>query len=587
MDSTPPAVTSPGGTSGSRRATAGVVLLSYLVLTVLFTRPLVRAPATTIEWGGGDPLLVAYILSWGAHGLFREPARVFDAPFLHPTRNTLSLSDHLLSISGPFAPLALLGEPLLFYNVTVFASFFLSAAIFFAYLRRIGCAVFPAWLGGVLFAFTPWRYGQLGHAQLLYTWWIALTLLAMEVWIARPRWAPAIAAGISFALVFEASVYHALFFASFLVAYLPVRLASPTSRGGITAGRALLHAVAALGVAGILLAPSLIAYRRMAAALPPVNRLEELVSRGADLFDYANPSSIPCVWGRFTRFDHPYSDLHWEMHAFPGGLALLAVIGVPVVVLFRRKAGNSPRSVAPALAAGAFLCFLLSLGPVLHVGGRALRVPMPYGFLHGHAPGFRALRVPARASFYVALSGAALAAIGIEMLLRRARGPRVAASIRVAAAAVGLLDVAPTALPYKAPVDYDRLRLAMSATPPLSTSGADLVLPVGAASGYVAPLASAPAFRPLVNGQSGYLPPVNRRIFETLEKNQFGPAQSQVLRLLGVRRLFLDRTHLPAPVESAVLAELTRSGARPRSAGTWADFHVVLIDWPAGGRENR
>jgi len=276
------------------------------------------------------------------------------------------------------------------------------------------------------------------------------------------------------------------------------------------------------------------------------------------------------------------------MHAFPGALALISLIGVPVAVLLRRKAGDGPRSVVLALAAGAFVCFLLSLGPVLHVGGHALRVPMPYGFLHGHVPGFRALRVPARGSFSVALTGAALAAIGIELLLRRARGPRVAASIRVAAAALGLLDVAPTALPYRAPVDYGRLRIAMNATTPSpSTSGADLVLPVGAASGYAAPLASAREFRPLVNGQSGYLPPLNRRIFETLGENRFGPAQSQVLRLLGVRRLFLDRTRLPAPVESAVFSELTRSGGRPRSAGTWADYRVVLIDWPAVGRENR
>ena len=568
-----------------RRGGVAVVLLSYLALTVVFTYPLVRAPATTVEWGRGDPLLVAYIVRWGSHALFRQPDRLFDAPFLHPTRNTLSLSDHLLSVALPFSPLALLGRPLLLYNATVFASFFLSAAIFFAYLRRIGCGVFPAWLGGVLFAFMPWRYGQLGHAQLLYTWWIALTLLAIEIWIARPGFLRAAAVGFSFALVFEASVYHAYFLAFFLLGYLLVRLMLRTPDvHNVRPRTALLHVLSALAIAGALLLPSVLAYRRMAASLPTVNRLGELVGRGADILDYANPSSLPRLWGRFTRLDHPSSDVPWEMHLFPGALALAAAVLVPIALIVRRRTLDPPATAVPALAAGAFVCFLLSLGPVLHVGGRSIGFPMPYGFLHAHVPGFSALRVPARASFYVGLAGAALAAIGIQTILRATRSPRLAGSIRVAAAALALIDVAPHALPYLPSVEYDRLQVAMSAASP-PAPGADLILPVESSSGYAAPLASAPLFRPIVNGVSGYLPPANSRIFEVLKEKDFGPMQSQVLRLLRVSRVLLDRTRIAAPAETAILEELSRAGAGPRSTGIRAGYHVVLLSWPrASGR---
>jgi hypothetical protein len=233
----------------------------------------------------------------------------------------------------------------------------------------------------------------------------------------------------------------------------------------------------------------------------------------------------------------------------------------------------------------------LSVGPILHAGGRAIAVPLPYRFLHAHMPGFSGLRVPARASFYPGLAGAALAAIAIEALLRGPRLPRrgpVATSVRVALAAVVLLDVAPHALPYRAVPEYDRLRVAMSAgSPPPSGSGVDLVLPISTSAGYAAPVASAPTFRRLVNGMSGYLPPPNGRTFEAFSEETFGSRQSDRMRDLNVERLFLDRTRMAASMESSILGELSRSGGHPRSGGVRAGYHVVFLSWPAADAAGR
>ena len=214
------------------------------------------------------------------------------------------------------------------------------------------------------------------------------------------------------------------------------------------------------------------------------------------------------------------------------------------------------------------------------MGGRPIGILTPYGFLHAHVPGFSGLRVPARASFYVGLAGAALAAIGVETLLRGSRARWSTTSIRLAAGAIALLDVAPHALPYKRPFDYDRLRVAMSSTVhSQSSSGADLVFPVSVSAAYSAPAASAPVFRPLVNGQSGYLPPANGRTFETLGKRPFGSDQANLLRELKVTRLFLDREQVGDEEERGILTALSGSGGHPRSAGTWARHHVVLLSW--------
>jgi hypothetical protein len=560
-------------------------LASYLFLTVLFTYPLARAPATTIEWGRGDPLLNAYIVSWGAHALAEAPERVFDPPFYFPSKNALSLSEHLLSVSWLFAPLAVLNRPLLLYNATVFASFLFSAALFFLYLRRLGCRAFSAWFGGLLFGFTPWRYGHLGHAQLGYTWWIPVTLLLFEEWLERPRLLAAIGAGVSFALVFEASVYHGFFFAIFLLGYVPFRLVLHFWRR-LSISRLFLllgHSAAGLAAGLLLLAPSLLAYRRLSALIPNVNPLESLVRRGADVLDYVNPHSLSLLWGGFSQLEHPFSDVRWEMHAFPGSLALAAFLLTPMLSFLSRNAGLEPatRKAIPALAAGAFLCLLVSFGPVLHLGGKPVRLPLPYAFLHQNFPGFSALRVPARASFYVALSGAALAAVSLDILIRSVRSNRAAFLVCALTGAVALLDVAPHPLPYANPVEYERLRLAMRATDPsVSASGADLVLPICDPLNYAAPLASVPRFRALVNGKSGYLLPANGRIFDALQVHPFGLAQSDLLRGLNVTRLFLDRTRMSPKNENEMLAALSRAGGQPRSGGVWQNHHVVFLSWP-------
>jgi hypothetical protein len=550
-----------------------MVSVSFLILTTVYTAPLVFAPCTTIEWGRGDPLLNAYLVNWGGHALLSRRASVFDANFYHPSLNTLSLSDHLLSVSWPLAPLALAGEPLLTYNVSVFLSFFLSACLFFAYLRFTGLGVLAAWVGGVLFGFMPWRYGQLGHAQLGYTWWIPLTLLAFEAWLRSPRRKLAAALGVSFAFVFLSSAYHGFFFGIFLLIYAGGRLFSLRSALRVLGpGQLALHmAVGALALA-VVLGPSFLAYRRMTQQLPKVNPIEELVRRGADSLDYLNPPSLSVVWGRFSRRGHPYSDIPWEMHLFPGAMALAGLMAFPV--LARRGQRFYPVGVALGLAGIAL--FLVSLGPTLHAGATVLPLPAPYRWLYHGIPGFQSMRVPARASFFVGLAGAALAAAALGIVLARL-GKHLRRLVATIAVAAALLDTAPGKLPYRVPEDYVRLRRAMLATVAESAPGSDLVLPICDPLNYAAPLASVGSYRPLLNGKSGYLLPPNGRIFDLLSERPFGSDQVEVLRTFRVTRLLLDRRRLGAGFESEILSAL---GSRAQIVHEGEEICVYRIAWP-------
>jgi hypothetical protein len=88
------------------------------------------------------------------------------------------------------------------------------------------------------------------------------------------------------------------------------------------------------------------------------------------------------------------------------------------------------------------LAFLFSLGPVLHVAGRPLPLPLPYTALHLFFPGFSALRGPARMAVLVLLAAVVLAGIGYDVCRRRLdrRDHRLGAGLFAGLAAVAVLS---------------------------------------------------------------------------------------------------------------------------------------------------
>ncbi len=569
---------SPGG--GLR--TVLLAGLGYLVAALVLTYPLVVSPRTTIELGWGDPVLYVYLLAWGQHALLTDPLHVFDASFLFPTPNALSLSDHYLAVSWPLVPLAALGDPLLAHNLATLIGLVASGLGSFLLLRRLSVSPGVAWASGLLFAFLPWRLGQVGHPQLLQTGWLPLALVAFEAWRERPAAGRSAAFGAIAGSTFLASAYHGYAFFLFLAVYVPARLRKRPGSGEAGAGRRLsLHGLLATAGAGVVLAPSLLAYRAMKAELGEVNPLGLLARRGADLLDYLNPSSLSLVWGRFGQEGHPYSDVPWEMHAFPGVLPLCALAAGIVVALrgLTRRDGTGPRGgpVTAFTLAGLFLA-LVSLGPVVHAAGHRLPVPGPYELLYRLLPGFSALRVPARASFFVGLAGAALFGLLLESLRARTTGP-VRHAVVVGGCALVLLDVWPHPLPYLRATEYLRLRSAMAATASRAARGADVVLPLDRRLNYAAPAASAGAFRPLLNGVSGYLPPSNGRAFDLLAQRGWGAEQALLLRRLGVTRVLLDRRLLASEPRDRIVRQLLAHAREVTSFDPIEDVEVLLVRW--------
>jgi hypothetical protein len=138
-----------------------------------------------------DPLFNLYLLKWVAHEAHRAFAGFWDAPFFYPARGVLAYSDHLFGpglAAAAFASLVPEGMPrwLPAYNFLFFTSFAATglAACFVLRRGRLGWAA--SFLGGAMYAFSPFRWDQLSHLQILLMATIPVTLWSFDRLLARP-----------------------------------------------------------------------------------------------------------------------------------------------------------------------------------------------------------------------------------------------------------------------------------------------------------------------------------------------------------------------------------------------------------------
>ena len=334
----------------------GLAALAYLLITIVYTWPLpVRLGDVAHDYG--DPLLNTWILWWTTKTV-PLTAAWWNAPIFYPALGTFAFSEHLLGLAPIAAPLiALTGNPLVGYNVTLIASFVLSGlgAHFLAYtLTRRHDAAFVA---GVAFAFAPYRLAQLPHIQVLCAYWTPVCLAALHRYgrDGATKWA-ALAA---FAWLMQAlSNGYYLFFLSVLLALWFAWFAINRWRMQQWLKIAGLFAVAAAP-----LAPILIGYRHILKDTYDFHRsLGEIQMFSADVAGLWTASLDLQFWSWLRGLNKPEGEL------FPGltliALALFAMAAARP--LMRQEESRRLRLVRRALAGLAILLLIGALLPIYY-----------------------------------------------------------------------------------------------------------------------------------------------------------------------------------------------------------------------------
>jgi hypothetical protein len=478
----------------------GLAFLSQLMLVLVMSWPLVTDLVGSAPFGQPDGRLNGWILAWDAHALFRNPAELFQAPVFHPLPDTLAFSEHLLLPSVLTAPFQALGGPALAYNVALLLGYALSGLAVQLLIRRLTRDSLAAFLGGALFATGIHRWINMAHLHVQLTLFLPLLLLALDRFWERRTWARALAVGLCLALQGATSVNLAL------VSAVVVGVVAALFAAAGLRGRELVRLGLGLAAGALVLVPLIQPYLRMRAFQGEEFTLDYVAGFAATPESYA--ASAAPLYAAISRRELDPERVRAPL--FPGLVTLaLGLVGL----------ARAPRRVAVVALAVSGVAILLSLGPATAF----------YRLLHENLVLVRGMRALTRLSILPVLALCTLAGCAVAGRRRLA----------VIGLALGLLESwnGPFAFtPYPGPSPVAR-ELEGS-------TGAVAYLPLGERDTDVM-LDGIAHFRPLVNGDSGFMPRGYSRAMELLD-GRLQEDGRRLLRAFGVSQVVMrDDPGLP------------------------------------------
>ena len=312
--------------SGHARETA-YVTLAYAAIAVVMTWPLAAGMTRDVAWDLGDSVLNMWILAWDCEqlrgilqGHYSHLRHFFDANIFHPAPLTLAYSEHLVPQAIEIFPIyALTKNPILCYNLLFLSTFVLSGLGMFLFAREVTGNTAAAVVGGLLFAFAPYRIPQSSHLQVLSSQWMPVAMYGFRRYFEGGRTRALIGATAAVIVQGLSSGYYLLYFSPFAVAYV---LWEMWRTGQLKDRRMWFALSAAAGVTALVIAPFVVPYFRASRELELSRSLSETTRLSADIYSYATASTAQRFWGERSGNILPKR----EGELFPGAVPLLLAL---------------------------------------------------------------------------------------------------------------------------------------------------------------------------------------------------------------------------------------------------------------------
>ncbi len=582
-----------------------------LGLAVVMTWPQAAHLGTRVK-DRGDPLLNTWIMAWDARKLSAvELSDLFDANIFYPQKRTLAYSENLLPQAVAALPVRLAGgSPVLAYNVVFLLAFATSALAMAAFARTMTGSDLGAAVAGIAFAFSPFMFSHLAHVQVLAAGGIPLTFLFLERFFRTRRWRDAAGVAAAMAVQMLANGYYALFLALFVPVVAAAHLLDAEVRRD---RRVWIRLGAAAGLVAAVTAPVMLQYVLVQREMG----LDRGIGYAARLASYLATPRENILYGALTeRFAQPERELfpglavlvlagvgaaalvqRWRrprtdapdrrrsgwvlavdalmiatavlaavvlltgpvrlgpLRASSGArpmttLVLLAVVRLALTIRSRSRAtGRTVVDPWAIYAAVGVLAFLFTFGD-----------DGPYPVLYRYLPGFDGIRAIGRFNVITSMVLALLAALGVARLAAGSRSRRRLALLSLAPAVV-LLEFA------SVPIRQERVPVG-DEIPPVYRFVAEHGGPGEAVLELPLPAPGKPVWvvecprvylstshwKPLVNGFSGFFPP----LYDELRERWATRPAADNLRDLQALHVGWVVVHTDEPGGSGLAAALRR-----------------------------
>ncbi|OQB28624.1 MAG: membrane protein [Chloroflexi bacterium ADurb.Bin180] len=363
-------------------ALAGLALLSVVLTYPLIIHLGSRIPGPPAP---GDNLEYVYKVWWFKHALFElSPATPFFNPnAFYPFGYPVTLSETTLSNTIPALPLTLVFGEVVAYNLTLLASFILSALGMYLLVFGWTHSRSAAFVSGMIFAFCPYRLSHMGagHLPLMGTQWLPFLLLFLDRMVTHGRRRDAVLAALFYVLGALSAWYYAYIYA--LAGLVFVLLRARLWRKLLFTRRFVIASVTFGVICLVLLGPLVWPVTRLWSQGSRPGSLKYVDSFSASPLDLVYPNVLQPLWG--TALLRWYSQNPNENNLYLGLVPLL-LTAVALVSVRRRRATSSStgrqkddgrRRLVSAIAWMTVVFLVLALGTTLHGkwGPLYIRVP--------------------------------------------------------------------------------------------------------------------------------------------------------------------------------------------------------------------
>jgi hypothetical protein len=386
-----------------------------LALAFLFTLPGSLSLDSGLLGNPGDNFQHAWFLWHFARAVLHAQNPFYTHLIFVPSRVNLawSTTDPLAGIMA--LPLSVFAGPVVAYNFSIILQLALAAFCARLLCLRISHHEAAAFIGGVIFGFSPYLMAHaLAHLSLVTAFPIPLFVLALDRIFSceLPSWKMGVPLGVTLLLAAFAHYNYVVLCLVFAVLFLALEIWRNRRSGAarfLARGWKPLSVGAATFIVGFSPLLWMMVGNRSDAPVP--RGLNHIGVFSADALGFLIPSWNHMFLGRFARRLNP--DL------FAAGIEGTVYVGLVVLALavigFWKGRDSNRRWVLRSATLGVAF-YLLSLGPAIHVLGYELNLPGPAALLFD-LPFAKFVSAPARFDAIVALCLAVLGSLGAKFLI--------------------------------------------------------------------------------------------------------------------------------------------------------------------------